>query len=145
MGILTDEGPVHVLPPAVEVDSFKVDVLAWVRGIASNDAWWKETTIGFHVLESDVTNIDEGLSLTGFERIGHATWTLATGLLLLLWPNVNSKPNRIVDLDVLICDVFDFSSSIVSWVSLHINGFHWEGEVHVFEMDSSDTVMSHIG
>lgn len=140
IGILRDEGPLHVSPPSINFDVIKVDVFASVCNIASNHTWRQNTTMGFDISQSDVLNVNEWLSLAPSEWIGHAAWTTTIWLLLLLWANVDVPPNWEVNLEVLIEDVFDFTSSR-SWISFDVDSLNWILEGEVLELNSSDAGM----
>jgi hypothetical protein len=45
VSILADEGPVHVFPPAIDIDIDEVDFLARIGAVTSNDAWRKEAAL----------------------------------------------------------------------------------------------------
>lgn len=102
VSILANEGPVHISPPSVYMEILKVDVLAWIGCIASDDAWWKEATFGAHVSERDVPNINQRLGLAAFKRVRHAASTSTIRLSLLLWTNINAIPDRVADLNIFI-------------------------------------------
>ena len=77
--------------------------------MASNHTWWEETSMRSNVVELDVLDSDQRLSKTGCitssQRIEHAPWATTTGLLLLLWADVDIPPERVVDYNVAINDV----------------------------------------
>ena len=66
------------------------------------------------VSQRDALNSDQGLScacrIAACERIEHASGTSTTRLFLLLRADVDVPPNRVVDGDVLISDIRDFST-----------------------------------
>lgn len=139
--ILANERPVHVTPPAVHVDVLEVDVPAWVRGVAADDAWREETTLGGDVPECDVPHVDQWLGLAALKWVGHATCSATIWLLLLLWPDVDTEPDRVVDLYVLVEDVSDLSGAVDSWISLDINCLHGIFKVDILESHASDASM----
>jgi hypothetical protein len=67
-----------------------------------------------YVVKFDIAHGDEWLrrtiSIASTQWIDHASWTPTTGLLLLLRTNVDIPPNRIVNFDVSICDIRNFST-----------------------------------
>jgi hypothetical protein len=109
VSILTNEGPVHIFGPAINRNIMQIDFLARVASIASNDTRINKSALLDNILESDVSNIDEWLRLTSFEWVSKAAWTRSVWLFLLLWSNIDSKPNWEVNIDVFIEDVPDFT------------------------------------
>ncbi len=49
--------------------------------------------------------------IDAFKRIEHANWASKSGLLLLLWTNLDVPPYRVVDHDIDVADVSNLSSS----------------------------------
>lgn len=140
VGEFSDEAPVHCLPPAGNVHVFKVDVITSVRLIATDDSWRKETAVTLKIPDSDVSNVDMWLGLTPSEWVCHTSWTSTIWLLLLLWSDVDVVPHWEVNLDVLIENVLDLSSSS-SWISLNIYRLKWILKVNIPKSDSPDTRM----
>jgi len=64
---------------------------------------------------------------------------------LLLWSDVNSIPNRIMNLDVFKDNVSDLSSSTSSWIGLDVNSLHRVLEVDFIESNSSNAVVVRAG
>jgi len=62
-------------------------------------------------------------------------------LLLLLRTDVDSPPDWVGDVDVLVGNISDFSRAFISWVSLNINCFQRSGEFDVSKDNISDTVV----
>jgi len=101
-----------------------------------------------NVGQSNVVDCDKGVCRAVFIKwIDHAaTWAATAWLKLLLWTDVNTPPNWIMNFDVLIKDICDFSALIVpilwiSWVSLDVNCFEWIMEFDVSISDSIDAVV----
>lgn len=138
ISILTDECPVHVAPPAIDVDIFEVHVAAWVGLIASNDAWRKETTLGTHIPECNILDINQRLSWAGLEWVSHAASTSAIRLFLLLRTNVNAVPDWVMDVNVLIKNIFDLSCASITWIRLDINRLHRILKLDILESNATN-------
>jgi hypothetical protein len=68
--------------------------------------------MGFNVAECDVEHANFCDSLALAERVDHATesFLMVSGLMLLLWADVNIPPNWVVYLNVLVQNVGDDAS-----------------------------------
>ena len=122
------------------MDVTKMNV-AWARLIASYDPWRQDTALRTHPRERDILQRHQWLRPASTERIEHAAWASAVWLLLLLWTDVYSIPDWLVDADVVVEDVGDFAGALVAGVSLDVNRFDWIVEFDVPELDPSDTMM----
>ena len=114
MDVLRHEAKTKEFPPssiACNLDVIPDEPLTFVRFVAADNSWRKKCIIHSDVVQSDVVHVDERLRLTTTERVKHASWSImATWLLLLLWTNVDSPPNRLVNLYVVVGDVGDLSA-----------------------------------
>ena len=87
--ILSDVAKSKELPPSISIDIVENKSTALISLIATNDSWWKNSTILLDIFESDIGHEDEWLGLTSTEWVKHAPWSSTIWLLLLLWSNVD--------------------------------------------------------
>lgn len=83
---------------------------ALVRLMASHNAWRQKVASRLHIVEHDVSHIDQRLGITGSQWVEHASGTTATRLLLLLRANVYGPPDGVMDLNVVVGDVLDHTA-----------------------------------
>ena len=78
--------------------------------ITAYDSWWKDSSMLNYVVESDIFHVDKWVCFATAYWVRHATGTSAVRLLLLLWTDVNTPPNWIVNRDVVIDNVSNLST-----------------------------------
>ena len=114
MDVFRHEAQTKEFPPssiACNMDVIPDEPVTFVRLVAADHSWRKKCIIHSDVIQSDVVHVDERLRLTTTERVEHATRSImATRLLLLLWTNIDSPPDRLMNLDVVVGDVSDLSA-----------------------------------
>lgn len=137
MSILSDELPVHSLPPALNLDVLKIDACARVGLVAADDARRQDTASRVQTPQSDVTDVNGGLSVAATKRISHAAGATTIRLLHLLRTDINVPPDGEMDIDVLIQNVGNLAGAS-SWVSLHVNRLHGVLELDLLEVDVTD-------
>lgn len=136
-------------PPSTSLDVLEDEAGAGVGFVAPDYAWGQNGAKLLHVANCDVFNVDQGLRQAGLERVEHAAWRviLWVWLLLLLGPNVDGPPDRVVHLDVVVEDVRDFATGArkhrfcCAWVRLHIYRFKWMVELDVQELNVVDAII----
>ena len=137
MDVLSDVVEAEPLPPAISVDVLKVDSVALIGLITSDNSWRQESAKLLYVPESDVLNIDQWLSLASSKWVEHASWTSSIWLLLLLRSDVDRPPDWMVDCHVFVEDVRDATSRAWkhrfsrAWVSLDVDSLERVIEEHI--------------
>lgn len=118
--------------PSTGLHVVKLNILAWVCLIATEDDGEKQAAPDGNVFEFDVGYIDPRLGLAGsfgIEGIQHAARSSFVWLFLLLRAEVKRPPNGLMHRDVLIKDVIDDSISVLSRIGLYVYSF--EGLLHM--------------
>ena len=62
-------------------------------------------------------------------------------MLLLLRADVDSPPDWVGDIDVLVGDVSDFTGAFISWVGLNVNSFQRSGKFDISKHDVSNAAV----
>lgn len=104
----------------------EVDMLAWVRYVAPYCDRVEQAVFNVDILKRNVTEGDSWLSCAGallVERIEHAAGTISIWLLHLLRPNIDSPPEGSDHGEVIIVDVFNQTSPLVSGIRFNIDPF----------------------
>ena len=73
----------------MSLNVLKDDARARVRLVATDDTWRQNGSVLLDISQSDVPDVDQRLSVTGSERVKHATGTDTIGFFLLLRADVN--------------------------------------------------------
>ena len=112
MNVLDDVAKMEPSPPAArDVNILEDHVGARVCLVAANDTWRQHGIIDLHIVESHVLDSDQFIGWAVDKRVQHASWVVAAvWLMLLLGPNVDTPPERLVNLDVIVEDVRDFTT-----------------------------------
>lgn len=111
-----------------------MEALAGIGLVAPDDSCWQNSTGRGDVFEGDILDRNSWLSLAiRIQRVEHATWAFACGLLLLLGTNVDTPPERGIDVHVLEGNILDHSITIVSRIRFNIDGLEWVMEVNSSE------------
>ena len=108
--VLSDVVKAKEAPPAARMHVLKDKASTLVSLMAAHNTWRQEIASRPHVVEHNVSEIDQRLGITRSQRVQHASRTAATRLLLLLRTNVDGPPDGMVDLDVVVGDVLDHST-----------------------------------
>lgn len=79
------------------------------------------------------------------ERVEHAPRTITVWLLHLLRPYVYSPPEGSDHGEVIVVDIFDKTSALISWVRFNIDPLESFGDVHIPEGNISNTIAASVG
>lgn len=133
---------VELAPPAVSIDVVEHNSSAWVVFVAQNDARGKDSVVNLNVVQSDILDGDKLVRGAWCERIKQASGVVRrAGLVLLLRSNIDCPPDGVVDLEVVIEDVRDFTAGAgkhrigLAWVILNIDSLERMVTLDVEELD----------
>ncbi len=107
MNVFNNIAEMEPLPPASRnIDILEDHVRAWVRLVAANDTGRKDSVEDLNVVERNILDRNQLVSWAVNQRVEHAPWVIrAVRLVLLLRPDVDSPPERLVNLNVVVDDV----------------------------------------
>ena len=133
---------VELAPPTVSIDVVEDNARAWVVFVAENDARGKNSVVNLNVVQSDILDGNQLVRGAWRERVKQASGVVGrAGLVLLLRSNIDCPPDGIVDLEVVIEDVRDFTARAgehrigLAWVVLNIDRLEGMVTLDVEELD----------
>ena len=133
---------VELAPPAVSIDVVEDNARAWVVFVAENDARGKNSVVNLNVVQSDILDGNQLVRGAWCERVKQASGVVRrAGLVLLLRSNIDCPPDGIVDLEVVIEDVRDFTARAgehrigLAWIVLNIDRLERMVTLDVEELD----------
>lgn len=129
--------------PLIRDHFVEVDFRARVGDIASDCVRVEEALVDLDVFKRYVLESHPWLCRAGalfVEGIQHASGPVSVGFLHLLRADVDGPPNGSVHREVLVVNVLDEPSSLISRIGLHVNSLQRPDHPHVSEGDIPDAV-----
>lgn len=122
--------------PIVRHNIIEINLRAWIGYITTNCVRIKERLVDLNVLESDISNCNSWLSSTCtffIKRIKHTARTITIRFFHLLRTYINCPPNWPIHCEILIVNVLNFASSLISRISFDINALDWPNHPNISE------------
>jgi hypothetical protein len=152
LSVFSNVTPLEVVPPGRDVSVAKFEASARVALIAANDSSWEEAAFCMQVPNSHITDVNRWLQVARVKRIVEAAGSITIWFFLLLLTDIYGPPEREVNVDVVVRDVNDLGTDIVTTrlsalsligtrVSLHINALNRVIKVNIREGDAANAVV----
>lgn len=129
--------------PGISNDVVEVDIGAGIGNIAADGVGVEEALMDADIFEGDVAHGDSwlrGASTLLVERVEHAAWAVPVRLLHLLRTDIDGPPDWPVHREVLVEDVLDKATPLISRIRFHVDTLKWANHTHIAEGNVADTV-----
>ena len=132
----------------IYIDVIEYEIGAGISGVAQEYPRRQDSSMYVDIPQSDSINGNQGIRGTVLPRQWEqerAPSGVASGLVLLLRPDPNSPPDGVIDIDVLVHNIGDLSSSVGAGVGLDVDGLEGHVEHDVPDGHVADAGMVVVG